>query len=83
MNRPIDPEDLAVWPNGDYIEMGEIESYGRDKSDDYEVIPWDSTTAAIITGDIEHYCMQLFGHPYWQVLNDENVAKLIRTFHLK
>lgn len=77
MTRPIDLEDLCVWPDGSYCAFEDLEDMLTMHSDDFEILPYDSFRAAYITGALESECLALFGHEYWQVLNDENATKLL------
>lgn len=39
--RPYDGEDIAVWPDGIYVEFHELWGGGWEwKGDDYEVVRW-------------------------------------------
>jgi hypothetical protein len=38
--RPFDQEDIAVWPDGTWAELGEVwNGHWNHKSDDYEIVP--------------------------------------------
>ena len=46
MNTP-DPDDIIMWPDNSWCYREELEEFGRNKSDDYRVIP--------IMGDRDEY----------------------------
>lgn len=77
----MDNEDICVWPDGTYCTLGEVEEYYF-MSDDYEVLAYNSLAAAHITGALEDACKRLFGHEFWQVINDNNLAILKRELGL-
>lgn len=38
--QPINSEDMILWPNGDWCYRHELAEFGRNKSDDFETIPF-------------------------------------------
>ena len=79
MTRPIDLEDLCVWPDGTYCQVHELECMTQGpcaKSDDYEIYSYDSIAAACITGALEDGCKALYGHEFWQIISDDEMVEL-------
>jgi hypothetical protein len=75
-NEAICGDDLIVWPDDEYCRYDELEEFGANKSDDYEVVAWNTVRAAWYTGALEEGCKEVFFHEYWQILGTDNMEKL-------